>query len=67
MNRTRMFSMGDCTFACCKHDKIRSLAEYEPNYELCIHDTDLQCYRTIGYPRNITEAKQMAKEYLLYA
>ena len=67
MRKTRIFYVNDCTFVYCEHDVIRSLAEYEPKFDLMIHDADLGCYRTISHPRNITEAKEFAKEYLLYA
>ena len=66
MDKTRIFYIDDCTFVFCKHDVIRSLAEYEPKYELRFYDGDLGCYRVIAYPRNITEAKKMAKQYLFY-
>ena len=43
------------------------LNEFSAKYRLMIFDFDLGCWRTINYPRNITEAKQMAKQYLLYS
>lgn len=43
------------------------LNEFAAKYRLMIFDFDLGGWRTINYPRNITEAKQMAKQYLIYS
>ena len=38
---------------------------FEEKYRLSLYDERTATYNTVGYPRNITEAKKMAKELII--
>lgn len=60
---SRIFVIDGATFC---FEINHACNEFDAKYRLMIYDFVLG-WRTIKYPRNITEAKKMAKEYLIYS
>ena len=60
-NKSYYFEINGERFIFCKNQRN---SEYSAEYRLMYYDFYF-AWMTIGYPRNITEAKKLAKEYLL--
>lgn len=61
----RFFKIDGVSF-CFENNPNYRLNEFSAPYRLMIFEDDFE-WITINYPRNITEAKQMAKQYLIYS
>lgn len=61
----RYFEINDFSF-CFGNNPNYKRGSFEPKYRLSYYNHQTASYHTIAFPKNITEAKKLAKEFIAY-